>query len=671
MAEFYSRLARYYDTDENDPRIFKLTQKLLDKGIDPTQWIDSKIGKRTEPLDRMSTDPRQDTSSAYGNKPAAKDVAPGSIKQGIGLPPTEDERLGIDNGLAEPGLAARAIQGAANPQQRRQFLRGVSDTATFGLAEKAGNLVGLKDTAEGDAKAAPDARDYGEMLGAVIPGATGAVGRAAGGGIRAASRLGAQLGNMAGGGVGAMVGGGIGGAVGGAVAAPVVGGLVAGGQAAVNGPLADAPRAGWEAAKATAGDPLAMASGVGLGALGGVSTGIRAGNTRTGEDIRAVEEFGGKPGPFRGASGGAFDEAPLKGRRGTTGEVGEVAREAGDTIRKGLNARTDKLQADFGEGKRRLEIDDYVAQPDKGADFMARRRDRLSIDDQQPNQRTEGTSATRVAPRPNFIFEGQESGPKPPTTASSSQGGQMLDTAPIRSAAEQLLAGKRLPNSAKSSIRSEVLDVLDDLPEGKMSVSDLNDFRGKLQDISKVGEPTAKSHFRTLYKAAKDIVDETEYGQLNAGYSKGIEAQKRAHRQLGLGRNTSRTEIDDPIAAKKAARVVRRQDENTATAGQESIDVQKFIQENPEFAQALASSRLLSAKGRLRLGMPESGGLYERVGGLATRNIEPILGGGVYPVGKAVGGAGAATAPSIVRILEESMAQQRKRDEERSRMFTE
>ncbi|MEP6652070.1 MAG: hypothetical protein ABJA82_01860 [Myxococcales bacterium] len=476
-------------------------------------------------------------------------------------------------------------------------------------------------------------------------GAASLAGKFAGKGIAGLARLGARAGAAAGGGAGAIVGGAAGGALGGAATAPLVGGALAAGQTAVQGDVTDAPRAGYEAAKATLKDPLAMAGGAVLGGLGGASQGIRSGDTQTGQDLRLVEEFGGSPRLLTGAKGGAFESPILRDRRGTTGEVGEVAREAGDSIRTGLNAKTKALQDQYAAGKRRLATDDFVA---------------------SPSRRRADSDGTQVMADPNFVPEGvipRGDVTKPrPTPA----GSEILDTAPMLDATSKLLESKRLPASAKAAIKSEVLDVLEE-SGGRMSVDDFNDFRGKLQDLSKVGEPGAKAHFRTLYKAAKDIIDDTEYGQLNATYSKGIEAQKRRHRQLGLGRTTTATDIEDPIAAKKVARVVRRQDENTATAGQEAVDVQRFIEENPEFRNALAASRLLSAKGRLRVGVPETGGLYERVGGLAMRNAEPLLGSVVYPAGKAVGDTAAAKAPGIIRLLEEAAAQRRRQDEERSR----
>ncbi len=637
--DLYGSLAQLYDTDKDDPRLYKLVKKVTDKGIDPHKWLEAKISGGAMP-DAEARDPRQDTSfmgGAQGSRAKADPIE-----------------------MAKPGIAARALQGAVSPSTRRQFERGVSDSTTFGLAEKAGNLVDSDFQASGktDSVDSPNARMAGQIAGAFMPGGMMKLGQLAGRGVGALGRLGARAGAAAADGAGAVVGGALGGAVGGALSVPVVSGVSEGIQAAVKGPLEDAPGAAIEGGKAALRNPIAMAAGVGLGALGGLSQGIRSSNTRTGEDIRAIEEGGGKPGVFRGASGGAFDEAPLAGRRGTTADVGEVAREAGDQIRGGLNRRMDAASQKYGEGLERIKRDEFVAQP------SPRRREAAPLD-ASLGSALERTQVTRVAKNPNWKLEGQTSRPlEGPTTG---PGPGALSTEPVRAAAEKLLASKRLPESAKAGIRNEVLKILDDNPT--MSVEDFNDFRGKLQDLSKVGEASSQSHFRTLYKEAKAIIDETEFGKVNSEYSKAVEASKRAHRQLGVGKNVSRTELDDPIAGKKVARVVRRQEENTSTAGQEAVDVGRFVAENPEFARLLQSSKLMAAKGRMRLGVPEGGGLYERVAGLATRNVEPILGGIAYPAGQAIGGTGAALVPPAMHKLQQALEEQRRRDQERAQML--
>jgi hypothetical protein len=396
-----------------------------------------------------------------------------------------------------------------------------------------------------------------------------------------------------------------------------------------------------------------MGAGIALGGLGGIAKGIRGGDTRTGEDIRSVEEAGGRPGVFRGAKGGAFEEAPLKGRRGTTADVGEVAREAGDEIRGGLNKRMDAASERYGEGLERIRRDEFVAEP-------ARRR---ALASGKPEDTWE--SPTRVSENPNWKLDGQSSrGVEGPTKGA---GTGALSTDPIRQAAEQLLESEELTRGARASIKSEVLDVLADKPT--MSVEKMNQFRRKLQNLAKYGEKTDAPHFKALHQEAKRIIDETELGQVNADYSQAIEASKRAHRQLGVGRGVSRTDIEDPVAGKKVARVVRRQEENTSTAGQEAKDVAKFIDENPEFGRLLQSSKLMAAKGRLRLGFPENGGLYEKIGGFLGRNVEPALGGVVYPLGSAVGGTGAALAPPMINKLQQALEEQRRRDQERAQML--
>ncbi|MEP6652069.1 MAG: hypothetical protein ABJA82_01855 [Myxococcales bacterium] len=128
----YARLAMFYDTSEDDPRLYKLVQKLTDKGVDPTQWLDNKIGTRPDAPEVHATDPRQNTSSMHTERD--KGLAVNEVVQGKALPPTQDERLGLDEGLAEPGIGTKIVQGAATPETRRQALRGLSDTITLGAA---------------------------------------------------------------------------------------------------------------------------------------------------------------------------------------------------------------------------------------------------------------------------------------------------------------------------------------------------------------------------------------------------------------------------------------------------------------------------------------------------------------------------------------------------------
>lgn len=662
MADLYGSLAQLYDTTDDDPRLYRLVKKITDKGQDPHKWLEAKLSGGPSPTPE-ARDPRQDTS--YMARGPVRQLDVKSIEQGKGLPPTEDERLGIDKGLAEPGILAKGMQGAANPQQRRQFIRGVSDAATFGLAEKAGNFVDrhfgsgdFEKSAKTDAEAAPDARDYGQMLGTAIPGGTNAIGRVAGKAIGAAGMAGAKLGELAAGGGGAIVGGGLGGAIAGAATVPVVAGAAEGAKSLVRGDLREAPKNALEAGKAAATDPLSMGAGIALGGLGGIAKGIRSGDTRTGEDIRSVEEAGGRPGVFRGAKGGAFEEAPLKGRRGTTSDVGEVAREAGDKIRGGLNARMDAASQRYGEGMERIRRDDFVAEP------SPRRREPASLDASAGNS-LERTQVTRIAERPNWKLDGQTSRPLEGPTKGPGPGA--LSTDPIKAAAERLLESEELTKGARASIKSEVLDVLAEKPT--MSIEKMNQFRKKLSNLAKYGEKTDAPHFKALHQEAKRIIDETELGQVNADYSQAIEASKRAHRQLGVGRGVSRTDIEDPVAGKKVARVVRRQEENTSTAGQEAKDVARFVEENPEFGRLLQSSKLMAAKGRLRLGFPENGGLYEKLGGFVGRNVEPALGGVVYPLGSAVGGTGAALVPPMINKLQQALEEQRRRDQERAQML--
>jgi len=87
--------------------------------------------------------------------------------------------------------AQHPINTITDPAKRRELERGVSDVATFGLAEKAGNVVDPKfaATAKPDESSAPGFRQAGQIAGAPLPSAVNnVIGRAVGTGVQGASK---------------------------------------------------------------------------------------------------------------------------------------------------------------------------------------------------------------------------------------------------------------------------------------------------------------------------------------------------------------------------------------------------------------------------------------------------------------------------------------------------
>lgn len=524
----------------------------------------------------------------------------------------------------EPGLIRRGMSniGTAAPSVKRQLERGISDSATLGLAEKIAKkvlpAVGYDMSDYSDEQAAKDqsessmARTVGSIGGALLPGgATSRIGR---GVLKVAGKLTGRVPGM------------LSGAAGGLAATPITAGLVAGGQQAVNAGgaddlmsiatgIADVPKRAYEAARDTATNPLAMGLGGLAGAAGGAGARIRGSNTQTGRDLRAVEGAGAKPSLTAGAKGGAFDEAPFAGRNPRDFDSGELAREAGDTVRGGLRQRYQEAQGQYGADK--------AAAMESGAlgtkvDITQQVQDMLGI-------------------------------------------------------AEDASIPSGVRNGVLAKIQSEFLDdpVVKRMwtADGKLqpTVEELNYLRQRWDQIAKTGDPGEIDVLRNVAERLRAVEDTTPIADVKGPYAEEMGALRRAHNQLGLGPRVS-TGPDDQAAAGRVAINLARRGQNTSTAGIREKPIEEFIAENPQYANMVNAVPLMQAAGRLKakLGVPESGGLMGRLGGLATQNLEPFLGGVVYPASKAAPGAlippgsQLPTAEAIMQMLLDQQ-QQRKR----------
>jgi hypothetical protein len=105
--------------------------------------------------------------------------------------PVSEKIPAMQAGAAGKELVTSPVATLTNPSKRRELERGVSDMATLGLAEKAGNAVDPKfaATAEADPSAAPGMRTVGAAIGAPLPSAVNnVIGRAVGTGVQGASK---------------------------------------------------------------------------------------------------------------------------------------------------------------------------------------------------------------------------------------------------------------------------------------------------------------------------------------------------------------------------------------------------------------------------------------------------------------------------------------------------
>ncbi len=405
------------------------------------------------------------------------ELAGGDI--GAELPPTPDEEVGIPNQLAEQSLPQKAALAILSPSSRREFERGADKMLTFGLGQKVAGKIGralgdkpdvdLQATEATDIRESPNARTAGELSallsGKGLAGAASKVGRAVMSPLASAGK--------------GILGKGLAGAVAGAGANEIAMPLIAGGQEAVEGknPL--------PAMKEQALNPVNAAAGALLGFGSGAARGLRE-SGQVGRDIRLVEEYGAKPTPFGGASGGQFDSPIMQGVEGSTREAGAMARKAARNVLGGLDEEQAGLSRDYGAAKK--------AAGDAG--FIEARIDPLFV----------------------------------------------------REEADRLLRGERVTNSQRAAIESEVVGALDRHPQG-MSLDDFNDFRAKLGDIFGTG-PGEASHpaLDRLRQAAKRTVDETEMGPINQRYHEGTTALDKKYEQLKLTRNTNPRVAEERVA---------------------------------------------------------------------------------------------------------------------------
>ena len=609
------RMARLYDVSEDDPRLYQMVSKLAAKGIDPNDWVDSKVeGRQAKSRPVEAIDPRG--MRTKGSSQLSRGLT-GTEAAGY-LPPTADEALGLDEGPQKPSLAGRAVAAAygtaSDPVRRRQFERGLSDSVTFGAAEKIARSLGgaLGDDSFSEAQAyqdeqeAPGTRVAGQLAGSFAPGATSRVAGTAG---RAGMKLASKIAH-------GPVGGAAVGAAAGAASAPVVSGALALGRGAVEATdedttLGDAFSGAWRATKETATDPISMVLGAAGGALGGGAVGLRKGDSQTSRDIRLREEHGGVPSISQGARGGDFENPRIRGIRGTPENVGEVARESADTIRSALNKRMKEA----------------------GAAHEARLNE----------ARANGSLAGR------------------------------LDATDIEDTARKILKSTRTTSATAAKIEADVLAPLEPFKDPQtgritMSAEDLIDLKGRLADVAEMGSRGSKVakpkdvQLGKIWSTADDILSQTDVDQILGPYAKASQRNMRAHNQLRLGAK-SRTAPLDEVASHKLAELLTRRAQNTKTAGKENAQVRRFMKENPDLAPEVMAPALLGAKERLRFRIPE-GDLIQAARGIPTANIEPLLGNVAYPLGAAAGrnaGYAQALKNPLERGWEAYQEEQRKR----------
>lgn len=366
-----------------------------------------------------------------------------------------------------------------------------------------------------------------------------------------------------------------------AVGAPVVGGT----RAAIE---EDVPlRERFARALAAAGKEATSipnyALGVGLGAVGGLAESIGTSNTQTGRDITTVEELGegAKVTPFGGARGGMFKSPELKDMK-TDADRGRLALTAGNRIRAKLNKVHEDLGADF-----------------KAAELEAQQS---------------GALARNVDPFPLY---------KEAVAAMEGMG----TTAPGR-----------------SRIKAEILAPLQDYIDTGSGIpaKEWHAFASKLKGMARLKTGTDADldsmKLGDLAQRAKDPLEHTPYGEMDAKYRAGKEKLQRAYQTLGFRDAPNTTKPNDPVAADKVANFLLQLGKDTETGGKRiaRADASSLESDFPQLKPDLRGPRLLGAKERLSFGLPH-GGLHRNALGIAAQQIEPSL-VALYLLGRRVPG---------------------------------
>lgn len=334
----------------------------------------------------------------------------------------------------------------------------------------------------------------------------------------------------------------------------------AGGVAAQGGDVQDVGSGALEGAK------LGGIVGGGLGASGEVASRIARAirGSQGGQSRQLIERYGGNVGPLDSGSGGAFNQE-LQGLPANDRGIGQASR-----------ARAANILND--------------------------------------------TAATHEAETvlPSASAKG--------AIAASEAGQQMRDATPIYSQLVQLSRSQRLTPSEHGQVNT-VLNQMDDLLKTRGSVqmteTELNDFKGMLQDLSDTGSMTAptvaRAKLQGVAHSTKEMVDQGPYADINARTSQGIQRYENQRTQLGLKPQPSggKPSPEGPSEEELAylANALARQDQNTVTSGLRNADrFGEFAEENPRYRRDIELPDVLRAKAELSLHAGKGhGGLINRL----------------------------------------------------------
>ena len=177
----------------------------------------------------------------------------------------------------------------------------------------------------------------------------------------------------------------------------------------------------------------------------------------------------------------------------------------------------------------------------------------------------------------------------------------------------------------------------------KLSETELNKLRRRLDKVAKTGESTA-GDLQPLKDAAnmvRQLVDQGPYADVNKQFSDEFTRYQTARSQLGINPKPTK-----PGEAKGAVSTVKnligREGQNTITAGGQRQAFEDFKGNNPDIADEFARPEILRKRADISFHLlpQKHGGLIERtgsgIGGLATaEGIMHALGHGHFDLGNA------------------------------------
>jgi len=484
---------------------------------------------------------------------------------------------------------------------------------------------------------------------------------------------------------------------------------------------------------ASGGDPITGAAFGGgaqtVGeALGAMGRGIQ--NSKGGQARALTEQHGGSVGPLTAQSGIPETE----GMAPTRQNVGKISRVAAKNIREELAAqfegkygapsraaRNAVETADTGGIPQEVTPEKTVVGPNKfagqaGQDELLRRRAALAnlrpappplpdesqtqrifvhqaMRPQSPLPRPEGMGFDETQPRvpiPSAVADRAQAYARGPTpvppapprpAAPMAPADQLRDVTPLRGKVADLLYSDRTPTHIRPYLRAE-LDRLDEmrLPNGHVAMTErqLNDVRGRFQDMADYGIPggpgqgsTRDRAFKDIAATAREMVNQGPYKEANSIYHQGMNELRTDRQLLGLkGEPGANVAAED----RAVALALRSAGNDSEAAGSRLAPgaLDQFGARHPELSRQLAMPDLIRAKETLQFGLGGNGtenliqataraghGATRHAIEIAAHNAQAAAGRLAYGPAGTIQGAPEHLAPFVNQLV---AAAQQKRD---------